>query len=135
MGKNKGRGTPPSPNQPTLREPKHDEAGGYPLLSLRHLRSGYGVEDLTVEQRAAFLTKWAKRSQFSWKDLGLHPKHGLGYEQLPSRQIKRDAPEHLTQDKYMVMRHEGNHSFVGFKAGDTFYALWIEAAFGDVYDH
>lgn len=54
---------------------------------------------------------------------------------MPKGQIKRKAPEHLSRDKYMVIRHEGNQPVVGFRAGDIFYALWIEAAYGDVYDH
>ena len=35
----------------------------------------------------------------------------------------------------MVLRHEGNYPFVGYKIRDTFYVLWIEANYGDVYDH
>lgn len=135
MGKQHGRGTPPTRTQATLPEPKHDAAGGYPLLSLRHLRNGYGVEDLSDNQRSEFLLKWAKRAEITWKDLGLHQRHGLGYEQLPKKQIKKVAPDHLAQEKYMVMRHEDNLPFVGFKAGDIFYALWIEARYGDVYKH
>lgn len=135
MASNKGRGTPPTQTRDTLAEPKHADTAGYPVLSLRHLRNGYGVEELSQSQRSEFLIKWAKRSQHTWTELVQHRKHGLGYELLPKKQIKKDAPDHLSQEKYMVVRHEGNLPVVGFKAGDIFFALWIEANYGDIYDH
>jgi hypothetical protein len=131
----KGRGQRPAGGTATLPESAPKEAPGYPCLSLRHLQNGYGVEELSPAQQAAFLVKWARRSAFTWKELTTHQKHGLGSEQLPSYMIKRNPPEVLAQDKYMVLRHEGNQPFVGYKIGDTFYVLWIEANYGDVYDH
>jgi hypothetical protein len=131
----KGRGSRPAKNTATLPESAPSKAPGYPCLSLRHLQSGYGVDELSSSQQAAFLVKWAKRSVFTWKELTAHQKHGLGSEQLPAKSIKRNPPEQLAQDKYMVLRHEGNQPFVGYKIGDTFYVLWIEANYGDVYDH
>ncbi|MBO9522131.1 MAG: hypothetical protein J7518_11390 [Nocardioidaceae bacterium] len=105
------------------------------LLSLRHMCSGFGVDELSERQRSQFLLKWAKRSSFTWKEIIQHPKHGLGYEMMPARQIHPTPPEHLQQDKYMVFRHDGNQPVVGFKVGDVFHALWFEADYGDVYDH
>jgi hypothetical protein len=135
MGRDKGRGTRPQSKGITLPEKAFKESPEYPTLSLRHVRTGFSVKDLTQEQRSEFLLKWEKRSAFSWSELATHPKHGLGFEQLPKKQIKKVAPEHLAQEKYMVLRHEGNHPIVGFKVGEVFYALWVEANYGDVYDH
>lgn len=135
MGNKGNKGTRPAQTQDTLPEPKHADTAGYPVLSLRHLRNGYGVEELSDQQRSEFLIKWAKRSQYTWAQLVTHPKHGLGFEFMPEKQIKKNAPENLAQDKYMVVRHQGNQPVVGFKAGDIFYALWIEATYGDIYDH
>ena len=135
MSGTKGRGSKPARNTETLAESAPTEAHGYPRLSLRHLQSGYGVDELSALQQSAFLTKWAKRSQFTWAQLSTHHRHGLGSEQLPASTIKRVPPDELAQNKYMVLRHEGNRPFVGYKIGDTFYVLWIEANYGDVYDH
>lgn len=132
----KKRGTPPSDaaaSQLAERPVPHDE--GHLLLSFRHMRAGWGVEDLDEKQRSEFLTKWVKRCAFSWKDLQTHGKHGLGYEMLPSRSFHPEVPEHLQEAKYMVFRHNGNLPFVGFKAGDTFYVLWIEKKYGELYKH
>ncbi|WP_132047126.1 hypothetical protein [Curtobacterium sp. PhB136] len=110
-------------------------AEGHPVLSLRHVQPRFDVEAMTVEQRSAFLIKWAKRSRFSWTELTLQSKHGLGFEMMPKKQIRPAVPEALEQSKYMVFRHQENLPFVGFKAGDVFHVLWIESDYGDVYDH
>jgi len=133
--KGKGRGSRPAKNDATLPESTSHEASGYPRLSLRHLQRDYGVEELSVPQRAAFLLKWAKRSQITWVDLNAHQRHGLGSEQMPASQIKPTAPQELAQERYMVFRHDGNLPFAGYRVGDTFYVLWIEAKYGDLYDH
>lgn len=113
-------------------EPRDD---GYPLLSLRHLQPRFGVEEMARDQRSEFLVKWAKRSKLSWTELRTHNKHGLGFEMLPHKAIKPSVPEVLEETKYMVFRHAGNLPVAGFRAGDTFYALWIETRYGDLYDH
>lgn len=105
------------------------------LLSFRYLQPRFGVDEMTESQRSEFLVKWVKRCAFTWKELRNHPKHGLGFEMLPHRQFKPDPPESLEEDAYMVFRHAGNLPFAGFKAGDTFYVLWIETTYGDLYNH
>lgn len=108
---------------------------GYPLLSMRHVQGSYDIGRMTEEQRSEFLLKWWKRSDFTWQELGQHPKHGLGWEMLKKTFIKPSVPEELEQDKYMVFRHKGNLPFVGFKAGDVFHVLWVATSYEEVYDH
>lgn len=105
------------------------------MLSLRCLQGGFGVEEMTPNQRSEFLVKWAKRSGLTWDELAKHDRHGLGYEKLPMTEIKPRVPEKYQQEKFVVFRHEGNLPFVGFRAGDVFYVLWIETKYGDLYDH
>jgi hypothetical protein len=132
----KRKGTPPAPTTESIEENEAvRQATGYPMLSFRHVRSGYCVEELTEKQRSDFLLKWFRRAKFTWAALGQHDKHALGYEFMPKKQIKPQLPEHLQQDKYMVFRHHQNLPVLGFKAGDTFYVLWIENEYGQVYDH
>ena len=90
---------------------------------------------MTERQRSEFLVKWVKRCEHTWQELLHHPKHGLGYEMLPKKQFKPNPPEELEKDKYLVFRHDGNLPFAGFKAGDTFYVLWIETKYGELYSH
>lgn len=129
------RGSPPAGDAGKLRKKPVPHDDGHLLLSFRHLRKGWGIEDLNDKQRSDFLIKWAKRCTHTWRDLRTHSRHGLGYEMIPSRSIYPNAPEELAEEKYMVFRHQGNLPFAGFKAGDTFYVLWIEKQYGDLYNH
>ena len=135
MAKGKRRGQPPKATDQELSVPKVPEDDGHLLLSFRHIQPRFGVDEMSERQRSEFLIKWAKRCGFTWTELGLHTKHGLGYEMLPRSQFKPTPPEALTEDKYMLFRHDANLPFAGFKAGDTFYFLWIETRYGDLYDH
>ncbi len=135
MAGRKFRGSKPQANTDTFATRESKQADGYPHLSLSKSQPGYGVEELTERQRSEFLLKWSKRSKCTWQELLSHPKHGLGFEQLPQHKLKRSAPEHLQAEKYMVFRHDGNLPLVGYKIGDVFYLLWAEARYGDVYDH
>jgi hypothetical protein len=105
------------------------------MLSLRHIQPRFGVEEMTEKQRSEFLVKWAKRSAFTWQELTQQQKHGLGWNDLDAKAIKPSIPSSLKQNKFMVFRHERNMPFVGFKAGDTFFVLWIETKWNEVYDH
>jgi len=91
---------------------------------------------MTKDQKAAFLDKWWKRSQHTWNELRKHHRHGLGSEKLPLKQIRPQAPQFLEdEDHVLVFRHEGNLPFAGIRAQDTFYVVWIETRYGDLYDH
>lgn len=133
--KKKRRGKPPAGSAGTVKKKPIPHDDGHLLLSFRHIHKGWGVEELEDKQRSDFLLKWAKRCGFTWKELQQHGRHGLGYEMLPAHSIYPRAPEHLAEDRYMVFRYHGNLPFAGFKAGDTFYVLWIERQYGDLYNH
>lgn len=135
MAKGKGRGQPPKATDQGLSVRPLPEDDGHLLLSFRHIQPRFGVDEMTERQRSEFLVKWVKRCAHTWKELLQHRKHALGFEMLPRAQFKPKPPEALEEDKYMVFRHDGNLPFAGFKAGDTFYVLWIETEYGDLYDH
>ena len=130
------KGTRPRSVSEELRVPRafFDE-GGYPLLSLRHVQSSHGIEAMSEKQRSEFMLKWAKRAAFTWKELTLHHRHGLGYELIPAGQFHPTAPESLKAAKYMVFRHHGNRAFAGIKINDVFYVYWLAKEYGDLYEH
>lgn len=133
--KGKRRGSPPKATEDELLVRSVPKDDGHLLLSFRHVQPKFGVDEMDERQRSEFLIKWAKRCGFTWTQLQAHPKHGLGYEMLPRKRFSVSPPEPLEEDKYMVFRHDGNLPFAGFKAGDTFYVLWIETRYGDLYEH
>lgn len=132
----KGRKPDSTDEAVTPPHPAAKAAAGYPILSLRHCVSGFGVDDLTDKQRSEFLLKWAKRSNLTWTDLRTHSKHGLGSEKIPLRKIKPACPEILQDaEDVLVFRHEGNLPFAGVRADDVFYVVWIESSYNDLYEH
>lgn len=135
MGKGRGRGQPPKASDQEVAQRSVPKDDGHLLLSLRHIQPRFSVEEMSERQRSDFLVKWAKRCGFTWAELQRHQKHGLGFEMLPRKHFRPQVPESLEEDSYMVFRHGGNLPFAGFKAGDTFYVLWIEVKYGDLYKH
>lgn len=134
-GRNHAGSKPSNSGQKAPEPPVVSDAGGYPHLCFRHLQPRFGIEELSEKQRSEFLLKWAKRSQFTWKEINTQAKHGLGFEMLPKRNFRPSIPERFEQDKYHVFRHEGNLPFAGIKVGDAFYVLWIEKKYGELYEH
>lgn len=134
----KRKGTKPArphKNAPAPAPPVSDH-DTHPSISFRFIQNGWGTGQLTDKQRQQLLHKWEQRCAITWKDLGQHPKHGLGSEFLPVAKIKPQIPPQFQgQDRVRVYRHEGNGALAGFKVDSIFYILWIEAKFGDLYDH
>lgn len=136
MGK-KRRGTRPVPVSVYGPDPLAEQhSDGYPVLSLRFLEQGWGVDDLSDSQRAAFLTKWHKRCRVSWKELVHHDRHGLGSEKIPVGSFRPAVPRVFQDtDRFLVFRHEGNLPMAGVRTGDTYHVIWIERSYGDLYPH
>ena len=50
--------------------------------------------------------------------------------------IKPSIPSKFDDaDKFLAFRYHDKLPMVGPRIGDTFHILWIEANYGDVYDH
>ena len=62
-------------------------------------------------------------------DLGLPGLDGIGVLNK-WRAAGRDLPVLI-----LTARDGWSDKVAGFKAGDTFYVLWIETRYGDLYDH
>lgn len=136
MAPSKRRGTTPvHTTAATPAATPSSAQAGHPVLCLQHLQEKFGIDKLEPSQCQAFLLKWHKRAKLTWTELVQHDRHGLGSEFLPKSKFKTAIPEHLERDKYLVFRHEGNHAFAGFRTGDVFHVLWIEAKYNDLYNH
>lgn len=115
---------PPDPNQQT------------PRFCLRHSQTGFDVDKLSKDQRADFAVALHKRARMTWREIILADKHGLGLETMPRKSIKPKVPAQFEDtEKFHVLRYSGKLPMVGVRLLDTFHIIWIEAAFGDVYDH
>ena len=85
---------------------------------------------------AAFAEKVKTLSQMSWLEITLAPRHGLGFEKIPRRQIRAGIPTHVTPDveHFWAVRFHGRAPMVGYKDGETFFVLWFDENY-TLYDH
>ena len=85
-----------------------------------------------------FLMRLQKLSEAGWNKIRTDNRHGIGLEQIPIKQIKKSMPKCVTPDvkKLDVFRVNGrNNVFVGKQIKTVFRVFFIEARFGDIYDH
>ncbi len=139
MAKDKSKDRPSRTRENQLPAPSaprnFDEAT--PKFCLAHLAPSFGIVDLPEDrQRSEFAKSIERLSKMTWRQIRLAYKHGNGSEPLPKNQILRNIPERFAdQEKFVVLRYDGNLPMVGVRIEDTFHVIWVEAAFGDVYDH
>lgn len=87
---------------------------------------------------SSFLLRLQKLSELGWKQILTDKRHGFGREKIPLSEIKprlnySPSPE---QTFLLSLRATGdNHVFLGVRQDNIFYILFIEAEFGDIYDH
>lgn len=71
-----------------------------------------------------------------WNEINKSQRHSYGYEKISVKEIKKDI--HITKgvDYLFAFRATGdNHVFLGFREGNVFKVVFIEAEFGDIYNH
>jgi hypothetical protein len=114
--------------------PNYDKST--PKFCLRHLHSDHDVGCLDQEHRAGFAMSLQSRARMTWQEIRQASRHGLGTERIPRAQIHPPIPDDFQdQESFTVLRYHGLLPMVGTRSKDVFHILWIEAKFGDVYDH
>lgn len=110
----------------------------YPLFCFKYLSD---VSISTCKDHKFFfdfLIRLQKISQLGWPSIRTSTRHGFGMESIPVDRIKPQLPMCITPDvkKLHVFRATGdNHPFIGLQIDRIFRVLFIEANFGDIYDH
>ena len=113
----------------------------YPLFSFRYLRPNSIRDCRKPEFFFDFLMRLKELSVSGWDKIRSSRRHNLGMESIPRDQFKPDLKilgDVLTDDikKLHVFRADDkNHSFAGLQIGRIFHVFFIEAEFGDVYNH
>lgn len=83
-----------------------------------------------------FLQRLKKLCSADWNTINLSQRHSLGYEKIPVKSIKRNINITKEINFLLALRATGdNHAFLGFRDGNVFQVIFIEAQFGDIYDH
>jgi len=138
MPSSKHRGQRPLPAKGAYAQPDKppDYNNETPKFCLHFLRAGFDVHALDAAGQAAFAKTLQKLASSRWKDLITAPRHGQGSEFLPSGQIKAPIPaQFLDEDRFLVFRYHGLLPMAGVRVRDILHILWVEAAFGQLYDH
>jgi hypothetical protein len=77
-----------------------------------------------------------QRASMTWTELHQAGRHGQGYEQISRSSLRAPIPAAFAdREKFHVFRYSGKRPMAGVRAGDVFHIVWIEAAFGELYDH
>jgi len=87
----------------------------------------------------SLLMRMQKLSELGWKGIRLSGRHQFGMEKIPIKQLRpKVLPRIVTPDveELDVIRATGdNRPMVGLQEGKIFHVIFIEANFGDVYNH
>ena len=111
----------------------------HPLFSFKYL-SDDSVKDCKDHSLLLnFILRLQKLCELGWNEIRSSHKHSYGMEPIPYNNIKPKykLPSFVTREVELdVFRASGdNRSFVGLQRGKIFYIFFIEAKFGDIYDH
>ena len=112
---------------------------GGPLFCFKHLDLNVSLKGCDHITYKHFVHRLCKMSELTWEQINRSGKHQLGFELIPKKQIKQKKfPPIVTDDmeKLPVFRYTGdNHPFVCVIQRGVIYPIFIEANFGDVYNH
>lgn len=109
------------------------------LFSFRFLHEvSFNNKKVDRQFHTEFIIRLKKLSELGWKSIRIDKKHGYGYEKIPVSQIKPTISATPTPDANYLFAFRANGAknvFLGVQVGNVFYILFIEANFGDVYNH
>lgn len=89
-----------------------------------------------MDQRADFALTLQQRSSLTWAELQQTRRHGQGFEMLDRAKFRGGIPAVFQdQSRFMVFRYSGRLPMAGVRSGDVFHVIWIEASFGQLYNH
>ena len=109
----------------------------YPLFGFKYLADCSFSSCRDGGFFSSFLLRLKKLSVLGWKEIALSGRHGFGMEKIPRTALNHELPSEITPEvPLFAFRAAGNNlPFVGFREGRVFHIVFIEASFGDIYNH
>ena len=111
----------------------------HPLYSFKYLKDVSICDCKDYSFFYNFLIRLQKLSDLGWNEIRLSHRHSYGMEKIPVSQLatQNQLPPFVTREAYVdVFRASGdNRVFVGMQKSKVFYIFFIEAKFGDIYEH
>lgn len=122
--------------QPVEAASEEDE---HPTFSFRYLSMDVSVKKCDNKVFRKFTARLKALSDMTWKQINASGRHNYGWELMEKDLLKpRKSISTALSDveKFHVFRYDSdNHAFVSVVKGNTIYPIFIEATFGDVYNH
>lgn len=110
----------------------------YPLFCFKYLDEKVSIKKEN-DINFSFVKRASKLCQLGWKAIEVSDKHCLGFEYIKKNKlnIKRFPPIVTDEvDEFIVFRYSGNNRpFIGLRRHNIIHVLFIEAKFGDIYNH
>jgi len=115
------------------------KADNYPVFCFKYL-SDISIKKCTDPKFFYdFLMRLQKLSALGWAEIRKSHRHAYGLEPIPLYKIRPQVlPDSITPDvKHLhAFRAGGNNlPFLGIQLNNIFRILFIEANFGDIYEH
>jgi len=126
--------------QPDLKNIKKKtiEEYDYPIFCFKYLNDTSYKDCVDVTFFIRYLNRLQKLSELGWAEIRKSTPHSFGMEKIPIHKIKPVLPSILTPEVtslHVLRATGGNHPFVGLQNSKVFQVFFIEANFGDIYNH
>lgn len=106
------------------------------VFGFKHLQDVSFSDCKSPDFLIAFIQRLRALSNLTWQTIYTTGRHSFGSETIPVSSLKPSMPLSNDLKTLLVLRATGdNHPFLGFRNGNTFEIVFIEANFGDIYDH
>ena len=110
-----------------------------PLFSFKHLDLEESLKGCDKDVYLQFVHRLQKLSSLDWKTINASGKHQYGFERIPIKQLRpRKLPSIVTDEmkSLIAFRYAGdNRPFICLIQSGVIFPIFIEAKFGDIYDH
>ncbi len=122
----------PTPAEANRINKNIDTRNEYPIFDFR-LFNKKCLKACENRQLCDFVSRMQELSQLNWNTIDTADRHGFGYEKMRVEQLKITLNPDIKE--VLVFRYSGKLPFIGLRQGNTLQVLYLEANFGDLYDH
>ncbi|MFV0634621.1 hypothetical protein [Demequina sp.] len=119
---------------------------GHPVFCLRYIHGKHGLKNkkLSTKDKAQMLDRLHALSQLTWEEVRQQDRHAYGAEKMSFDSLKAGKPDLMPgaiaeadafHDVLVFRRNSNKNVFAGVRVSNTLHILYIEAKFGDLYNH
>ncbi|OAV69448.1 hypothetical protein Barb4_01730 [Bacteroidales bacterium Barb4] len=114
------------------------DTADYPVFCLKYLQHGVSIKNCDNKLFRSFVERLTKLCSLGWDEIAISHRHSYGFELIGRKDIKPKLPPAITEDvqSLYAFRYTGNNlPFLAMRNGNVLHVIFIEAHFGDIYNH